>query len=411
MWAMGVGEMVGGRASAGVLARALVTLALVLAVVLSGCVPERIDDAPMPEEGSALDLGSDNSSQEALERTTPARVELSDWGKFSINADVVLPAQLDVSARIVRPVLFDDRMPSLLDFFSLEENDLVQQFEEEDGSGTYRRFQNEAGDMLVVMPGSVSYTNRRAGLYANVFVGQPDSTLRSPYDASELEGMTIEEAREKANQAVKALGLNVSLSPRVFSATAEDLNACNNAFTESYLSLDGDLSEEEAARVREELSEDIVDHEFTQDDEIYVIFYDALCGDAPLTSAHAPTQDSGKNQCLEGSIVRVLVGRTGILEVSAEGQYEEIGSAVGQDEGSGSMPVKVEAALESLKERYAGVLSEDTLPIDRIALEYCVLADKTVESGKRLVPVWTFRNADAPDIVFRVDARDEQFLG
>lgn len=389
---------------------AIVIVLALIAGMLVGCVPERIDGENVSPEEIVLDLGSDNSSDETLRNTTPGHISLSSWGNFTVDADVLLPDNLLVAEHVVRLRLFDDRVDEILPFFHMDRKDVVQEFDDE-GGGKYYRFENATGDSLVVMPGSVVYRNADSAKYDNVFVWQPDTTLTEPYREEELGGMTSAEALSQADKVIELLGLSTYGTACVFSATKDALNESNQAFTESYMELHEDVPEEDVEAIRVQLMEDIVDYTFGEDDELYVIFYRDSFEEVPVTSAHIPYSGAGMETCLEGSTVRVVVGKTGIVKVEASDLYEKAEGFASDAGGSGELPITAEEALKCLREKYEDVLSSDSVAIDRIALEYCPVFDKSTPTDQKLVPAWTFRMRDLPDMAFRIDALTGQFLG
>lgn len=383
----------------------IVGLAGILAILgLWGCADERIDPGTgagvgqVPAEGAGLegiDWASDTSSSESVLRTTPETVELGGCGNLSFSASVSVPqvaprSSVNVAVRgfaadgekVARAVLGEN--------VKLITSEPYMETGEEDD--VYEVFSNGQGAELYLLPGSLTYNAEDREKFSEALVYQPSSRRIDPYPlvvAAEDGGVaSVEEAAERF---LTQLSVGTFSDPVTFSLTAQALNESRRSFLQD-MAEDGDGSP--------------TDDGFSEADTFWSVFFQQEVDDVPLTAISPLMTTNEDSSWPAPTVIRIDANTEGVLSADLSGLYKVVDGGDGRSdaESEGKALIPLEEAIKVLCDRYNRAQSNDVVPIDRIALEYCPAYDGASPSGISLVPAWTFRIANTSDQGFFVNA-------
>lgn len=396
------GGRFGGRLPVSVLVMALVSALVVLS--LWGCADERIgsemetETAPTSSEGTGLegiDWASDTSSSEGVLRTTPETVDLGECGNLSFNASVSVPQAVPSPSVpvVVRDFAADDeKVAQAVLGKSAKLVKSESYLENGDEDDVYEVFADGQGAELYLFPGSLAYNAGDREKFSDALVYQPYSRRVDPYPlVTAVEDGNVASVEGMAGQFLAQLSAGSFSNPTTFSLTAQALNESRRNFLQD-MAEDGDgLSIADA---------------FDEADAFWSIFVQQEVGDVPLTaisSLIASNEDSGRPA---STVIRIDANTDGVLSADLSGLYKAVDGDGGRSdaESGGQVLLPLEEAIKILCDRYNRAQSNDVVPIDRIALEYCPVYDGKSSSGISLVPAWTFRIANTSDQGFFVDA-------
>lgn len=389
----------------------LVPIICLVPLMLSGCLPERINGTA--DTLSPVDYGIDNSSYETMCATTPSHVEESIGTAISIDAEVVMPERASTAILNAEPMRFDLNAESVAAMLpQLEGLDLITQASPD---SRWRSMETApfvvsdspwgglgAGvDSLVYFEPNETFLK---GLYETVSSEMPYVDSSAILAEGELADFSADEAKGQVLALLKAAGIDGVASIKAYPLSVDVLYALRDRYVELFSGgFEGPQFEEggEFAQDRRDF-EALSKATYDEADEMYVVHLQFEVNGMPLAASSPGTRYnmSADVDTLDPCCLRAYVGRQGIRHVNLMGGYGA--GTVCRDEYETLLPL--DAAINTLQQRYGAVAAATLSNVDRIALEYCPLVDGENETGIILVPAWTFRNGNDPDYAIRVSA-------
>lgn len=123
-----------------------------------------------------------------------------------------------------------------------------------------------------------------------------------------------------------------------------------------------------------------IKNQFTQEDEFYVIYFTIKQDGIPVTQR---SYDLNETRSINGSTVRVLLSKKGVIEFSCYGIYEVKKIAESPD-----TLLSAEQAIQKAYEIYDSVISTDKVTIKTIDFEYVPVAYNDNYNEVKLTPAW-----------------------
>lgn len=338
----------------------------------SGCVPSenmRGDEGDVVKPAESVEIlgaGVSETSLEVLVEAMPDRI-VAALGNIAIDADVKLPVLSSETHRVLaQKKQWGDEELGM--FFGNSEWTLEAE------EGDYRYY--TSGDKsLSTSAGMVRYGGMEAHYYdIPTMYCTTQVEFDKAFPATDLEGLTVEEAIEASRNLIIDLGLEPY---ECVTANTLDMDSLNHMQEINVMDSDDffKIDEEDIARVYE-----------TSDEVIVLSWQLALYG---LPLSRSSFSDEASERYIGGCSAEIWMGRNGPVNVSIHGAV-----VVDELRESFSDIVSLEQALAQEVQKFSQVVSDKSIDVTEIRLEYMAFPTDKNELKETYDLAWAMSPGD-----------------
>lgn len=352
-----------------------IVLSVILILGLCGCVPEitGVQNNTFVDENISKVDSNDSHIKESFSNT------------FFVDADVQYPTTENVPVVLASKIAFDsDKIISLL-------ASPQEQFERDPSSSQYDgEIYRSEQSYFFLNPGSISYGTDEVKYIkypTDSFVGKNEigtfnQKFAQVYQEKSLAFLEPEKVMDAVTQILNNLSINVGEEIEYY---AIDFQTMQNQ-QESRIQRNIDIQKQMGLNpIQDPTRGYSIKENFSPEDEFYILFFSVKQNNIPITQ-QSYTTIAGE-RTMEGSTIKVLYSKNGIIELLCRGIYEQtdVLESYAFDE-----LISVNDALKTVFENSNLILTTGSTTVTNISLEYVPVPYNKDYDKVKLTPAWCF---------------------
>lgn len=357
---------------------------LLIMVQTTACAPEE-KKGNVEKSTVNLDTKQDTASGGSIKsmlEDTPSHINKVLSENYIVDADVHIPVVEKADVLYAKYKKFDEQ--TLVSAFFDKKKP-----EKETGSEGYTSFKD--GNSEVVIYDSYIYYSTEDYQYIKYptddFGSKNDSDIGEKdfdevYKKDNLKFMTREKAMQTACDFLKKLSIdNMEHAVENTEIYAIDFETMQTVQEEKKQESIDFQRQNGVSPIQDPTEGYKTKNKFTQEDEFYVIYFTIKQNGIPITQR---SYDLNETRSINGSTVRVLLSKKGVIEFACYGIYE-----VKKIAESPATLLSAEQAIQKAYEIYDSVISTDKVTIKTIDFEYVPVAYNNNYNEVKLTPAWS----------------------
>lgn len=352
-----------------------IVLSVILILGLCGCVPEitGVQNNTFVDENISKVDSNDSHIKESFSNT------------FFVDADVQYPTTENVPVVLASKIAFDsDKIISLL-------ASPQEQFERDPSSSQYDgEIYRSEQSYFFLNPGSISYGTDEVKYIkypTDSFVGKNEigtfnQKFAQVYQEKSLAFLEPEKVMDAVTQILNNLSINVGEEIEYYAIDFQTMQKQQ----ESRIQRNIDIQKQMGLNpIQDPTRGYSIKENFSPEDEFYILFFSVKQNNIPITQQSYTTLAGERT--MEGSTIKVLYSKNGIIELLCRGIYEQadVLESYAFDE-----LISVNDALKTVFENSNLILTTGSTTVTNISLEYVPVPYNKDYDKVKLTPAWCF---------------------